>query len=121
MRERDNMKELLVAQFMKDVSACGLRFNNTHRVYHECLSILAEQGYPVIISTGEATKGEPILTTFQPKALIKMIDEAHGYALEYIRAQPDVKRKMSEQALRLEQDRRAAERYYEKHGTKGEF
>lgn len=115
------MKELLVAQFMKDVSACGLGFNNVHRVYNECLSILAKQGLPVIISTGEATKGEPILTNFQPKELIKMIDEAHGYALEYIRAQPDVKRKMAEQSLRIEQDRRAAERYYEKHGTKGEF
>lgn len=115
------MKKLLVAQFIKDVSDCGLYFNNAQRVYSECLSILAEHGFPVIISKGEATKGEPILTCFQPKELVKMIDEAFAYAFKYIRSQPDVKRKMAEQAVRFEQDRQSAERYYQKHGTKGEF
>lgn len=115
------MKKLLVEQFIKDVSDCGLYFNNAQRVYSECLSILAEHGFPVIISKGEATKGEPILTCFQPKELVKMIDEAHGYAFEYIRSQPDVKRKMAEQFERLQRDRQSAERYYQEYSTKGEF
>lgn len=111
------MKLQLINQFMKDVSDCGLYFNNAHRVYDECLTILFENGYHVLMTTS----GEPQLKCFQDKKTLALIDEAHEAAFTYIRSRPDTKRRMAEEFERLEQDRRAAERYYEKHGTKGEF
>ena len=115
------MIKVLVEQFVKDVTDCGLYFNNAQRVKHECLSILAEHGYPVIISKGEETMGEPILMCFQPKELVKMIDEAHQYAFTYIRSQQGVEQKLQEEAQVLEEQEESCARYYQKHGTKGEF
>jgi len=115
------MKLQLIDLFLNDVTDCGLYFKNTTRVYHECLELLAQNGYPVILSTGEATKGEPILTCFQPKELIMMIDEAREAAFIHVRTRKDAEEKLRANLKRLDEQRKAEARYYEKHGTKGEF
>jgi len=111
------MKEQLIEQFLKDVSDCGLYFNNALRVYDECLMILFENGYHVLMTTS----GEPQLKCFQDKKTLALIDEAHEAAFTYIRSRPGVEQKLLEQAKILEKQRLAEARYYEKHGTAGEF
>ena len=111
------MKEQLIEQFLKDVSDCGLYFNNALRVYDECLTILFENGYHVLMTTS----GEPQLKCFQDKKTLALIDEAHEAAFTYIRTRPGVEQKLLEQARSLEVQRQSAERYYQQHGTKGEF
>ena len=111
------MKEQLIEQFLKDVSDCGLYFNNARRVYDECLTILFENGYHVLMTTS----GEPQLTCFQDKKTLALIDEAHEAAFTYIRSRSGVEQKLLEQAKILEKQRLAEARYYEKHGTAGEF
>lgn len=111
------MKNTLIEQFLKDVSDCGLYFNNAHRVYDECLTILFENGYHVLMTKN----GEPQLACFQDKKTLALIDEAYEAAFTYIRTRPDVEQKLQEQAKSLKQQRLAEARYYEKHGTKGEF
>ena len=111
------MKLELINQFMKDVSDCGLYFNNARRVYHECLELLYKNGYDVRVTP----KGEPLMSFNQDKKILMLIDEAHEAAFTYIRSRPDTKRRMVEEFERLEQDRKAAEKYYQKYGTKGEF
>lgn len=111
------MKEQLIEQFLKDVSDCGLYFNNARRVKHECLALLAENGYPVLMTT----KGEPQFEFLQDKKVIALVNEAYEAAFTYIRSRPGVEQKLQEQALRLEKQRESEARYYEKYGTKGEF
>lgn len=111
------MKDQLIEQFLKDVSDCGLYFNNAYRVKHECLMILFENGYHVLLTT----KGEPQLTCFQDKKTLALIDEAHEAAFTYIRSRPGVEQKLQEEALALEEQYQAQARYYQQHGTKGEF
>lgn len=107
----------LIEQFLKDVSDCGLYFNNALRVYDECLTILFENGYHVLMTTS----GEPQLKCFQDKKTLALIDEAHEAAFTYIRTRPDVEEKKQKLAESLERQRKAEARYYEKHGTAGEF
>ena len=111
------MKNTLIEQFLKDVSDCGLYFNNAQRVYDECLTILFENGYHVLMTTS----GEPQLKCFQDKKTLALIDEAHEAAFCYIRTRPGIEEKMKELAVSLEVQRQSAERYYQQHGTKGEF
>ena len=111
------MKNTLIEQFLKDVSDCGLYFNNAHRVYDECLTILFENGYHVLMTTS----GEPQLKCFQDKKTLALIDEAHEAAFIYIRTRAGAEEKLRANLERLDEQRKAEARYYEKHGTKGEF
>ena len=115
------MKNKLINQFLQDVSSCGLFFNNALRVYDECYLILKEAGYPV--RTVEAIDspffGTPLFE--QDPKVVKMVDEAHEAAFSYIRSRPDTEKKLQELSDSLERQQQAAERYYQKHGTRGEF
>lgn len=102
---------------MKDVSDCGLYFNNARRVYHECLELLYKNGYDVRVTP----KGEPLMSFNQDKKILMLIDEAHEAAFTYIRTRPNVEERKQELAESLERQRKSAERYYQKYGTKGEF
>lgn len=115
------MKEQLIEQFLNDVSDCGLYFNNARRVYDECYLLLKEAGHPVKVVDNPRSPfhGNPQLE--QDTNITVMVDEAHEAAFTYIRSRPGVEQKLQEQAKSLEAQRQSAERYYQKHGTKGEF
>lgn len=115
------MKEQLIEQFLKDVSDCGLYFNNARRVYDECYLLLKDAGYPVNVVDNPRSPfhGNPQLE--QDPKVTMLVDEAYEAAFTYIRTRPDVEQKLQEHAKSLEQQRVSEERYYQKHGTQGEF
>ena len=111
------MKNELIELFLKDVTECGLYFNNAIRVKHECLALLAENGYPVLMTT----KGEPQFEFLQDKQVLALVNEAYEAAFTYIRTRAGAEEKLRANLKRLDEQRKAEARYYEKHGTKGEF
>ena len=115
------MKERLIEQFLKDVSDCGLYFNNARRVYDECYLLLKEAGYAVRVVDNPRSPfhGTPQLE--QDTKITMLVDEAYEAAFTYIRTRPDVEEKKQKLAESLESQRKSAERYYQKYGTKGEF
>lgn len=115
------MKEQLIEQFLKDVSDCGLYFNNARRVYAECYLLLKEADYPVKVVDNPRSPfhGTPQLE--QDPKVTMLIDEAYEAALTYIRTRKGAEEKLRANLKRLDEQRKAEARYYEKHGTKGEF
>ena len=108
------MKEILIKQYLKDVTDCGLYFCNALRVRHECLGILFDNGYDVAMTT----KGEPQLPYCQKKEILDVVYEAESEAFNEIRNRPGVREKLEEQAKRLAKQEEACANYYLKNDTR---